>query len=457
MSDGGGRLAASTAALAALSSALVACGGAPAPTSPATPVVTCQLDERSEQRPLRDCGVVRADLENDRRETDARLDALTIDTPERARAKQALSSLADARRRLCDDWNACAVDRGAYNTRDEALASRRAEFGRHLADATAGHGEALVAWSRSVLEGSAAPTSTEIAARDVAAAERIAAAREQQAESAEAARASAAQQVVDAQQQNAAAMAAVNARLREMMTQAEVRIRAIDDVLAILAAVRAGSVDSQGVATPSICTNRADLERVQILAVSGADLGWDGTGCVRAIEDLCARLDRWRVPDDRSRPAIIGYLQRLGRIEGWMREIRACVGSTGRDAARCENAYGRTQDAGATEARAVEALIAAHRAELDGVATGARPFPCTTPTLVRIGTTTFTGSVARAQMTSLPRDAERVCDTIGVSERELRTTLRNVRARLDHAESALRGQRRVQQNSIESISAQLGE
>gem|GEM_PF-7078719 len=443
--------------LAAQLSALAACGGASAPATEAAPVVVCQLDGRSEQRPLRDCSVVRDDLSLDRQETDARLDALAIDAPERARAKQALSSVADARRRLCDDWNACSVDRSVYVTRDETLATRRAEFGRHLADATAGRSAALIAWSRSVLEGNAPSSPAELDARDAAAAERIADAREQQAQAVEVAQASAAQQVADAQQQSAAAMAAANAHLGEVMAQAELRIRAIDEVLAILTAVRAGTVDAPVPSAPPICANRADLERMQIIAVSGADLVWDGPAVARTVEDLCARIERWRIPDERSRPAIARYVQRLARIEGWMREIRACVGSTGRDAARCENAYGRTQDAEAAEARTVEALIAAHRAELDGVGNGARPFPCTTPTLARIETMTFVGSVARAQMRSLPRDAEHVCDTIGVSESELRGALRNVRARLDQTESSLRGQRRTQQNSIESSRAQLGE
>lgn len=443
--------------LAALLSALAACGGASAPATEAAPVVACQLDGRSEQRPLRDCHVVRDDLSRDARETDARLDELVIDAPERARAKQALSRVADARRRLCDDWNACSVDRNVYTTRDETLATRRAEFGRHLADATAGRSAALFAWSRSVLGGTAPSTPPGPDAREAAAAERIADAREQQATAVETAQASAAQQVADAQQQTAAAMAAANARGREIMAQAELRIRAIDEVLAILDAVRAGTIDAPDPSALPICAHRANLERMQIIAVSAAELVWDGPAVVRAVEDLCARLERWRTPDDRSRPAIARYLQKLTRIEGWMREIRACVGSAGRDAARCENAYGHTRDAEASETRAVEALLVAHRTELDGVGNGVRPFPCTTPTLARIESMTFTGSVARAHMSSLARDAERVCDTIGVSESELRGAVRNVRARLGQTESSLRGQRRAQQNSIESLRAHLGE
>ena len=438
-------------------SALAACGGASAPATEVAPVIVCQLDGRAEQRPLRDCSVVRDDLSRDAHETDARLDALALDAPDRARAKQALSSVADARRRLCDDWNACSVDRSAYATRDEALATRRAEFGRHLADATAGRSAALIAWSRSVLDGTAPSTPADLDARDASAAERIADAREQQATAVEAAQASAAQQTADAQQRTAAATAFANARVREVVAQAELRIRVTDEVLAILVAVRAGTIDAPVPSAPPTCASRADLERMQIIAVSGADLAWDAPAVVRTVEDLCTRLERWRVPDDRSRPAIASYLQRLTRIEGWMREIRACVGSTGRDAARCENAYGRTQNAEAAEARTVEALIVAHRAELHGVGNEARPFPCTTPTLARIESMTFTGSVARVQMRSLARDAEHVCDTIGVSERELRGALRNLRARLDQTESSLRAQRRVQQNSIESFRAQLGE
>lgn len=436
---------------------LIACGGGAVPAPAGPPVVACVADERAEQRPLRDCGVVRADLERDASEVGARLDALTIDPPERDRARQALSTLADGRRRLCDDWNACGVERGAYATRDETLATRRAEFGRYLADAAAGRSEALVAWSHAVLEGTAPPTPAELALRDAAAADRIAAAREQQADTLESERAQLAQRAAAGQRMQADAMAAASARMREVVSQAELHMREADEALAVLAIVRTGTVDAAVPTAPPICADHTALERVRMLSVAGTQLNWDATGLVRSLDDICGRIERWHTPDERSRPAIASYVQKLHRIEGWMHDIRGCLGTSGRDAARCENAYGRTQDAEAAEARAVETIVAAHLRELAGVDSGARPFPCTTPTLARVEGMTFVGSVARAQMTSLPRDAERVCTAIGVSESALRDAMRALRIRLDQTESTLRSQRRAQQNLAETMRAQLGD
>jgi hypothetical protein len=297
----------------------------------------------------------------------------------------------------------------------------------------------------------------ELAARDLAAAERIVAAREQQAALLEAARDQAAQQAAAAARTREAVSVEASARLGEVVTQIEMRVREIDAALAILATLRAGTVDARVVSAPPVCDDREVLERARIISSSGSQVTWDATGLVGSIDDLCARMQRWRTPDERSRPAIANYFQKIRHIEGWMGEIRACVGASGRDAARCENAYGRTQDAEAAEARVIEALLVAHRGELDGVENGARPFPCTTPTLARIQEMTFTGSVARAQMTGLPRDAEQVCAAIGVSERELREAHRSLRTRLDQSESTLRSQRRAQQNQLELIRAQLGE
>ncbi len=303
----------------------------------------------------------------------------------------------------------------------------------------------------------AGPSPAELAARDAVAEARIATAREQQATAAEAALAQAAQQAADAQRMQGQSSLLANARMREVLTRAELRIQEIDEVLAALALVRAGTVEAPTPSALPLCADGAAVERVGMLAASGSQLNWDAAGLARTVEELCGRLQRWHAPDERSRPVIASYVQKVNHIEGWMRDIRGCVGASGRDAARCDNAYGRTQDAEAAEARVIEALMVAHHREIDGVDTGARPFLCTTPTLTRIEGMTFVGSVARAQLPSLVRDAENVCTVIGVSDRALREALSALRSRLDQTEATVRSQRRAQRDLLESLHAQLGD
>ena len=428
-----------------------ACGASSAARPVSAPVVVCSGATGTEQRPLRDCAAVRRDAAADQTELYARLDELTLDAPDRLRARQAVSTLGDAHRQLCDDWNACNVERPVFATRTESVAARRAELARSLADAAGGRTDALIAWSYSALGGTpppSGPATEDVAARDAIAAERIAQAREQQAEALETNHTAADAATAAA---TAAAMRPVTAMLRESMAQAELHVRELDVRLAVIAETRAATVDAppHDATTLPICEIRPTLERLRLLSSSST--------LADAVDALCARLARWRSPDEDSRPHIVRYLQQIQRILGWMRDIRGCRRASAAEAARCANAYGQTQDAEADEARRIEALMAEHLRELDGVEVGRRPFPCSTPTLSRLGGMTFVGSVARAQMTALPRAAESVCQTLGVNDRALRDSLRELRIRLDQTESVHRSQRRSQLDLIDTIRAQLGE
>jgi len=244
---------------------------------------------------------------------------------------------------------------------------------------------------------------------------------------------------------------------RDRLARLRARIVEADAVLDAVLALRAASLDARDPLSPRVCADARALEALRIAPASAPLVNSDVTLVARDVEELCARLQRWRTPDERSTPAIAQYLQRIRRIEGWMRDIRGCARTTGADAARCENAYGRTADAEASEARDVEALLTAHRAELTGVESGERAFPCTTPTLARIPLLRFVGPVARAQMPELPRAAMGVCEAIGVDETGLRTHRRALVRNLDDLESGIRARRAEWQREAELVRIQLGE
>ena len=177
----------------------------------------------------------------------------------------------------------------------------------------------------------------------------------------------------------------------------------------------------------------------------------------QALDAWCARFDLWSQPDERITQYIVSYVQRLDRISGWMRDIQRCEGTTGAERARCENAYSSTTRAESEEARRILVLLDEHRRELAGVEAGSARFACTTPVLMRIEASTWVGTTARAQMTSLPRQAEEVCHSMGVSERDLREAARDLGRSLDQAESAARSQRRSLLESAEALRPVLGE
>jgi hypothetical protein len=244
---------------------------------------------------------------------------------------------------------------------------------------------------------------------------------------------------------------------RDRLARLRARIVESDAVLDAVLALRAASIEARDPLAPPVCADARSLEALRIAPASAPLVISDVTHVARGIEELCARLQRWRTPDERSTPAIAEYLQRIQRIEGWMRDIRGCARTTGADAARCENAYGRTADAEASEARDVEALLTAHRTELAGVVSGERAFPCTTPTLARIPLMRFVGTVARAQLPELPRAAMGVCQAIGVDETGLRTHRRALARSLDELESGIRARRAEWQREAELVRIRLGE
>ncbi len=299
----------------------------------------------------------------------------------------------------------------------------------------------------------AAARIAEAQARIAEAQARIAEARDAQARALEA---QAAQQRAERGDVQAASTALADAALHGELARLAQRVGEADAALAQIASLRAGSVDAPDPHAPPICADGRALESLRLAPASAPLTVGDVTRLARQIDDLCARLRRWREPDERSAPAIAEYALRLARVEGWMREVRGCVGATGRDAARCENAYGRTADAEAREARAIEALLAAHRRELDGVEAGQRPFPCATPTLARIASTRFEGPVARAQLPAFPRAAESVCAAIGVDAPGLRALRRGIALQLDSLESGARTERARWLREAELLRARLG-
>jgi hypothetical protein len=248
-----------------------------------------------------------------------------------------------------------------------------------------------------------------------------------------------------------------DAASREGLARLLTRIAEADAALDAVLALRAASVEARDPLAPPVCDEGRALEALRMAPTTAPLVVGDVTAVAREVEEWCTRLRRWHAPDERSAPVIAQYLQHLRRITGWMQEIRGCLGATGADAARCENAYGRTADAEAAEARMVESWIAAHRAELEGVDGGVRPFPCATPTLGRIAETRFVGPVARAQLPELPRSALRVCEVIGVDEAGLRAHRRALARRLDELESGIRARRTAWRHEAEIVRIRLGE
>ena len=188
-----------------------------------------------------------------------------------------------------------------------------------------------------------------------------------------------------------------------------------------------------------------------MIGTSGSAGASAALAALETLEDYCTPFDRWSRPTEREAQRVLGYLQRLDRIVGWMREIERCSGTTGAERARCENAYSDVQREAAEEAARALVLLDAHQRELRPVRTAAARFPCTTPTLEQITSVTWTGSVARAQLGGLARAAEEVCRTIGVDARMQREALRRVSTGLDRAESTARAQRRSLLETIDAL------
>jgi hypothetical protein len=241
----------------------------------------------------------------------------------------------------------------------------------------------------------------------------------------------------------------VDASIRANIEILERQTRELEEVASTVAGIRPlVTVGPSGV--PPICTDRAPLEGLRMVGTSGSAGASAALGALGALEDYCGPFDRWTSPTDREAERVLGYLQLVDRIMGWMRDIERCSGTTGAERARCENAYSDVQREAAEEAARALALLDAHQRELRLVRTAAARFPCTTPTLERIAAVTWTGSVARAQLGGLSRAAEEVCRTLGVEARSQREALRRVSIALDRAESSARAQRR---SSLEAIDA----
>jgi hypothetical protein len=246
--------------------------------------------------------------------------------------------------------------------------------------------------------------------------------------------------------------APTDAAIRANLDILERQSRELEQVAAAIEAIRPLLVaDASGL--PPICTHRAPLEGLRMVRTSGGAGASAALGALEALETFCAPFDRWAHPTDREARQVRDYFAQLDRIAGWMRDIERCAGTGGAERARCLDAYGEAGREVAEEASRALVLLDAHRRELGPVRSGAQRFACETPVLARLAATRWTGTVARAQLGTLARQAEEVCRTFGVDAEGQRRALREVTTRLDRAESAARSGRRVLLESIASLRA----
>ena len=153
------------------------------------------------------------------------------------------------------------------------------------------------------------------------------------------------------------------------------------------------------------------------------------------IDDLCARFERWQSPDEQWQIRIGSFFTRLDRVDEWMTDILRCVDPGPYDF-RCENAYGAHEPGDADQARAAQAVVREIRATLDGVPQ-VHPFPCYAPIWRRVAATTWTMSVARAQIPSLATAAGALCESMGVEASDLNEKVRDIRDRVDRSNATL--------------------
>ncbi|MFK8000089.1 MAG: hypothetical protein AB8H86_10845 [Polyangiales bacterium] len=226
----------------------------------------------------------------------------------------------------------------------------------------------------------------------------------------------------------------VSPQLLVVVAQMEEDLEAINTVRPLLMRIRSETtLPSEG--APLAC--RSDLrERVVELIRQGLGPAGSGLSSLRdSVDDLCARFGRWETPGENERNRITRFRRKLDRIDEWMSDIRRCVDPGPYDF-RCQNAYGAQEPGDAEQAAAALAVVRDVRAVLVGVPEQ-NPFPCYSPVWRRVGATTWTMSVARAQIPGLERDAQSLCAAIGVDSEALNEQVRRIHDRLDRSNASL--------------------
>lgn len=239
-------------------------------------------------------------------------------------------------------------------------------------------------------------------------------------------------QVADAPAAPAAARP-VSPQLLVVVAQMEEDLEAINTVRPLLMRIRSETtLPSEG--APRACAS--DLrERMAELIRQGLGPAASGLSSLRnSVDELCARFERWQTPGEVERNRIARFRAHLDRIEEWMTDIRRCVDPGPYDF-RCENTYGAQEPGDAEQAAAALAVVREVRAVLVDVPE--RPFPCYSPVWRRVGATTWTMSVARAQIPGLERQAQSLCESIGVDSEALNEQVRLIHDRLDRSNASL--------------------
>jgi hypothetical protein len=237
------------------------------------------------------------------------------------------------------------------------------------------------------------------------------------------------------------------------MEQLQRDIQELEQLVAMVVDLR-GRLIPAGATVPSACVDRTELEALRMTAVSGSTRSASAGTLLTAIERWCERFQRWTQPEGVVMMRIVDYHGLITRIEGWMRDIQRCEGATGAEAARCLNAYDQTTRETSEEATRILALMAEHRREIAGSDSGRVRFPCESAVLARIeATTRWTGTVARAQMRSLPRAHRGVCELIGVGGATRRDAEDELGRSLDQTESQARSLRRQLMEQLEILRA----
>lgn len=456
------------AVLMALGLAGSGCGGGGGRAQPrdasdaarAASTVRCGAEGAPEIRALRACGAERASDVEHKRRVAARLSGAALPEAHRVRIQDALSLVSAEQERACLDWNACAISAATFRERADALASRRAEIVRLVGEVERGaDAAALLAWAEAVLAAGpfTDPAEAARAARDRAAAERIAALRERQAETAESSVEEVQRRRAAAEAQAASTIASHRQQMRAAVAQFERQAAEHEAFVTLVTQARADLVESDAVVPPGCVDGRAS-EAFRTLALSGGVTSSQADTLAREISAYCDRFRRWQQPDERARSSIEAYFATLARIQGYMHEIRACRDATGRDAVRCRNTYSSVGNEPAEEATRVLALLAEHERELAGARVGTARFPCTTPVLERISAMRlWVTRTAQAQLPGLAQQADRVCAAIGVDPVGLRQARRDLARHIDQFESHSRSARRQLLESAATMRTQVGE
>lgn len=226
----------------------------------------------------------------------------------------------------------------------------------------------------------------------------------------------------------------MSAQVLVLVAQMEEDLEAINLVRPFLMRIRTETtLPSEG--APLAC--RSDLrERMAELIRQGLGVATSGLSSLRdSVDDLCTRFGRWETPGEVERNSITRYRARLERIDEWMTDIRRCVDPGPYDF-RCENTYGAQEPGDAEQAAAALAVVQEVRAVLVGVPQ-TRPFPCYSPVWRRVEATSWTMSVARAQIPGLATAAHSICEAVGVDSEALNEQVRRIHDRLDRSNASL--------------------